>query len=85
MAEKKVYEKTLGVMPDVISGFCPGCMHGTVHKLVGEVVQELGMLDKLVRVEGVGCCGLGQQFVSHDVIISAHGRRTLILSLKSTK
>ena len=74
MAEKKVYEKTLGVMPDVISGFCPGCMHGTVHKLVGEVVQELGMLDKLVRVEGVGCCGLGQQFVSHDVIIAAHGR-----------
>ena len=75
MAEmKKVYEKTLGVLPDVVSGFCPGCMHGTAHKLVGEAVQELGMLDKLVRVEGVGCCGLGQGFVSHDVIIAAHGR-----------
>jgi len=75
MAEmKKVYEKTLGVLPDVVSGFCPGCMHGTAHKLVGEAVQELGMLDKLVRVEGVGCCGLGQSFVSHDVIIAAHGR-----------
>ena len=38
---KKVYEKTLGVFPDMVSGFCPGCMHGTAHKLVGEVVQEL--------------------------------------------
>lgn len=74
MAMEKVYEKTLGLLPEVVSGFCPGCMHGTAHKLVGEVVQELGMLDKLVRVEGVGCCGLGQSYVSHDTIIAAHGR-----------
>lgn len=71
---EKVYTKTQGVFQDVVSGFCPGCMHGTAHKLVGEVVEELGMLDKLVRVEGVGCCGLGQGYVSHDVIIAAHGR-----------
>ncbi len=35
-------------------------MHGTVHKLIGEAAEELGKPDKLVRVEGVGCCGLGR-------------------------
>lgn len=71
---EKVYKKTLGVLPDTVSGFCPGCMHGTVHKLIGEVAEDMGKLDKLVRVEGVGCCGLGQFYVSCDETIAAHGR-----------
>ena len=71
---EKVYKRTIGIKPDAVSGFCPGCMHGTIHKLIGEVSEELGMLEKLVRCEGVGCCGLGQLYVSHDLNISAHGR-----------
>ena len=71
---EKVYKRTLGILPDTVSGFCPGCMHSTVHKLIGEAAEELGKLDKLVRVEGVGCCGLGQFYVSHDATIAAHGR-----------
>ena len=72
--EKKVYTRTKGILPDAVSGFCPGCMHSTIHKIIGEAAEELGMLDKLVRVEGVGCCGLGQFYVSHDATIAAHGR-----------
>ena len=49
MAMEKVYKRTIGIKPDFVNGFCPGRMHGTVHKLIGEVVEELGMLDKLVR------------------------------------
>ena len=60
----KVYSRTKGILPDTVSGFCPGCMHGTVHKLIGEAAEELGQLEKLVRVEGVGCCGLGQFYVT---------------------
>lgn len=71
---EKVYQRTKGILPDTISGFCPGCMHGTVHKIIGEAAEELGKLDKLVRVEGVGCCGLGQFYVAHDATIAAHGR-----------
>ena len=70
----KVYSRTKGILPDTVSGFCPGCMHGTVHKLIGEAAEELGKLDKLVRVEGVGGCGLGQFYVAHDATIAAHGR-----------
>jgi 2-oxoglutarate/2-oxoacid ferredoxin oxidoreductase subunit beta len=71
---EKVYSRTKGILEGSISGFCPGCMHSTVHKLIGEAAEELNVLDKLVRVEGVGCCGLGQFYVSHDEIIAAHGR-----------
>lgn len=53
---KKVYERTKGIIPGAVSGFCPGCMHSTIHKLIGEVAEDLGKLDKLDRVEGVGCC-----------------------------
>lgn len=76
MAEemKKVYARTQGIKPDAVSGFCPGCMHSTIHKLIGEAAENIGALDKLVRVEGVGCCGLGQLYVSHDWLIAAHGR-----------
>ena len=72
--EKKVYSRTKGIIEGAVSGFCPGCMHSTVHKLIGEAAEELGKLDKLVRVEGVGCCGLGQFYVTCDETIAAHGR-----------
>ena len=49
-------------------------MHSTVHKLIGDAAEEMNALDKLTRVEGVGCCGLGQFYVSHDETIAAHGR-----------
>ena len=71
---EKVYKRTEGILPNTVSGFCPGCMHSTVHKLIGEAAEELGMLDNLVRVEGVGCCGLGQFYVNNDATIAAHGR-----------
>ena len=72
--EKKVYSRTKGIIPGAGSGFCPGCMHSTIHKIIGEAAEELGQLDKLVRVEGVGCCGLGQFYVTCDETIAAHGR-----------
>ena len=48
--EKKVYSRTKGILPDTVSGFCPGCMHSTVHKLIGEAAEELGLLDRLLEV-----------------------------------
>ena len=51
--EKKVYTRTKGIIEGAVSGFCPGCMHSTIHKIIGEAAEELGQLDNLVRVEGV--------------------------------
>ena len=37
---EKVYARTKGIRADMVSGFCPGCMHSTVVKLIGEVLEE---------------------------------------------
>ena len=71
---EKIYQRTAGIQPDMVSGFCPGCMHSTVMKLIGEVLEELGILEKAAMVIGVGCAGLGSQYVTYNVVQSAHGR-----------
>ena len=74
MAEKLVYTRTKTIQEDKVSGFCPGCMHGTVMKLIGEVIDELGIIDKTACVLGIGCCGLQMDYMAYDNITSPHGR-----------
>lgn len=71
---EKVYKRTAGIQENMVSGFCPGCMHSTVMKLIGEVLEELGIMEKATMVIGVGCAGLGNQYVTYNVVQSAHGR-----------
>lgn len=70
---KAVYERTKALQ-DTVSGFCPGCMHGTLFKLVAEVLEELDIVNRTVSVTGVGCCGLGMEYVKYDNTTAAHGR-----------
>lgn len=72
--EKKVYARTKGIRAGMVSGFCPGCMHGTVFKLIGEALEELGVLERTITVQGVGCCGLAMEYVTYDCTTSPHGR-----------
>ena len=74
MAEKLVYTRTKTIQEDKVSGFCPGCMHGTVMKLIGEVIDELGIIEKTACVLGIGCCGLQMDYMAYDNIASPHGR-----------
>lgn len=50
---EKVYSRTKTIQEDKVSGFCPGCMHGTVMKLIGEVLDEMKLTDYFFR-EGSG-------------------------------
>ena len=74
MAEKLVYTRTKTIQEDKVSGFCPGCMHGTVMKLIGEVIDELGIIENTACVLGIGCCGLQMDYMAYDNITSPHGR-----------
>ena len=74
MAEKLVYTRTKTIQEDKVSGFCPGCMHGTVMKLIGEVIDELGIIEKTACVLGIGCCGLQMDYMAYDNVTSPHGR-----------
>lgn len=71
---KKVYARTAGIEADMISGFCPGCMHSLIFKLIGEVLEEMELLDQTISVQGVGCCGLAMEYVSYDNTTAPHGR-----------
>ncbi|WP_123054678.1 thiamine pyrophosphate-dependent enzyme [Clostridium sp. JN-1] len=59
---------------DVPTHYCPGCTHGIIHKLVGEVIDELGILDKTIGVAPVGCSVLAYNYFACDMFEAAHGR-----------
>ncbi len=71
---EKVYSHTVGLRDDMVSGFCPGCMHGTVVKLISEVLEEMDLFDKATCVLGIGCCGLQVEYITYDNITAPHGR-----------
>ena len=77
---EKIYGRTKGIRDDMVVGFCPGCMHGTIFKLIGEVLEELGMLEKTITVHGVGCCGLAVTYFDMDTVAAPHGRACAIAS-----
>ena len=56
------------------AGFCPGCGHGLASRLVGEVAEELGIVEKLVTVVDVACCSFNIDYWNFDTIMAAHGR-----------
>lgn len=56
------------------TSFCPGCGHGVVARLIGEVMEEMGLSEKLLVVVDVACASLNIDSWTYDTIISAHGR-----------
>lgn len=68
-----VYSPTKALL-DVPTHYCPGCTHGIIHKLVGEVIEELGILHKTIGVASVGCSVLAYDYFACDMFQSAHGR-----------
>lgn len=71
---EKIYTRTLTIQEDKVSGFCPGCMHSTVIKLIGEVLEELSLVERTACVLGIGCCGLHMDYIAYDNITAPHGR-----------
>ncbi len=71
--ENKVYGKS-PVMTDNVLHYCPGCSHGTIHKLVAEVIEEMGIQDKTIGVSPVGCAVFAYNYMDIDWQQAAHGR-----------
>ncbi|MDL2257656.1 thiamine pyrophosphate-dependent enzyme [Eubacteriales bacterium OttesenSCG-928-K08] len=68
-----VFEKT-SVLTDTVMHYCPGCGHGIAHRLVGEVIQEMGLQEKTVGVAPVGCAVFAYRYFNVDMQEAAHGR-----------
>ena len=71
--ENLVYEKPR-LMNDNPMHYCPGCSHGVIHKLVAEVIDEMGLEDKTIGISPVGCAVFAYNYLDIDWIEAAHGR-----------
>ncbi len=71
--ENLVYEKNR-LMTEKTLSYCPGCGHGTTHRLIMEVIDELGKENETIGVAPVGCSVLAYEFMDIDMQEAAHGR-----------
>lgn len=65
-------------LKDVPHIYCPGCGHGIVHRLIAEVIDELGIREKTIGVAPVGCAVFAYDYFNFDVSESPHGRAPAI-------
>lgn len=68
-----VFQPTKSLL-DVPTHYCPGCTHGIIHRLIAEVIDELGILDTTIGVAPVGCSVLAYNYFACDMFEAAHGR-----------
>jgi len=71
--ENLVYSKT-SLMTDKVLSYCPGCGHGTTHRIIMEVIEEMGIQEDTIGVAPVGCSVLAYEFMNVDMTEAAHGR-----------
>ncbi|MCK4631349.1 MAG: 2-oxoglutarate oxidoreductase [Bacteroidales bacterium] len=71
--ENLVYQKTKLLTDDVMH-YCPGCGHGTTHRLIAEIIEEMGIQSEIIGVAPVGCSVLMYNYMNIDMQEAAHGR-----------
>jgi 2-oxoglutarate ferredoxin oxidoreductase subunit beta len=73
MGEKLIYDKPK-CLTDRPFHYCPGCGHGIVHKLIGELIDEMELKDKFVGIAPVGCSVFAYWYFDCDFTQVPHGR-----------
>jgi len=61
-------------LKDVQTHFCPGCHHGTYHRLVAEAMDHFGVQGRTIGVASVGCSVFLYAYFDIDVVEAPHGR-----------
>lgn len=74
---EKIYSRPETLL-DVKEHYCPGCGHGVAHKILMEVVQELGIEESTIGVAPVGCSVFAYNYMNIDMQEAAHGRATAV-------
>jgi 2-oxoglutarate ferredoxin oxidoreductase subunit beta len=71
--ENKVYGKSK-ILTDNAMHYCYGCSHGVVHKLIAEVIEEMGIQEDTIGISPVGCSVFMYDYLNIDWLQAAHGR-----------
>lgn len=74
MSEAKLVYSRPKALLDAPNHYCPGCGHGTIHKLLAQAIDELGIRERTILVAPVGCSVLIYYYLDLDSCESAHGR-----------
>ena len=61
-------------MTDAVTHYCPGCTHGVIHRLIAEVIDDLGIREQTIGVAPVGCAVFAYNYFDLDFAVAAHGR-----------
>ncbi len=77
--ENLVYAKPK-LLNDRNMHYCPGCSHGVVHRLIAEILEEMGQENNVIAIAPVGCAVFAYNYVDIDWIEAAHGRAPAIAS-----
>ncbi len=71
--ENLVFQKSK-LITDKVMHYCPGCSHGTIHNLIAEVIEEMGLEHDTIGISPVGCGVFAYNYISIDWMEAAHGR-----------
>lgn len=66
--------KRPSALVDVKTHYCPGCTHGIIHRLVAEVIDDMGIEGDTIGVCPVGCSVLAYEYFACDMLEASHGR-----------
>ena len=80
--ENKVYARPR-LLNDVNTHYCPGCSHGVVHKLIADLLEEMGLQEKSIGIAPVGCAVFAYNYIDIDWIEAAHGRAPALATAAS--
>jgi len=68
-----VYSRPVS-LTDTPTHYCPGCTHGVAHRLIAEVMDEMGIRENAIGVAPVGCSVFAYNYINCDFVEAAHGR-----------
>ena len=54
--------------------FCPGCGHSVLHRIIGEVIDEMNLQERIIGVPPAGCAVLAYNYFDIDMGEASHGR-----------
>ncbi len=74
MKETRIYERPKTWARGVHTHYCPGCGHGILHRLICEIIDEMGIQNDTIGTAPVGCAALMYDYIDIDFCEAAHGR-----------
>lgn len=77
-ADEKLVFDTNPVLTENVTHYCPGCHHGIAHRLITQVIHEMGIAQDTILVPSVGCSAFIYDYMDLDCIEAPHGRASAV-------